>query len=239
MLAFSLLLHANLIYSSAIKHEKNPWEEIWVYVEDLKDYIDKLEKENNDLRQQLDTHTHDYSEITGNLTDLRLLLNNHSYEYSEIKANLTLIRSQLENHTHDYTELTGEIPVHSHNYSDIIDAPLVLDEIDVITLIEMYSFGAPDYDSDWLTVDQNTELTLNHNIGTTDLFVYLIGKEGGTQTHQIFLGGDKMMNDNFRTQEGAYWYCDETSIHVKRMMTDEKWQEIRILIWKLPTQTIN
>jgi len=41
--------------------------------------------------------------------------------------------------------------------------------------LESQRFPAPDYDSGWVYSD-GSKITLNHNLGTTEVFVYLIGK---------------------------------------------------------------
>jgi hypothetical protein len=242
-LLVTLLLNLKLIYTSAVKNEKNlppgePWREVYDIIDVLKSKIDVLSKENAELKHMLENHRHNYSDIDIDQDDLRAIFSNYTFYYSDIYDNLTDIRSQLENHTHDYSELTGEIPAHNHNYSDIINQPLILDETDVINLIENYTFGEPDFDSGWQSIEENTELILNHNVNTTDVFVYIIGKNEDLQTHQIFYGGDKLINENFRTLDGIYWYSNENSIYVKRLMTDINWIMIRIVIWKLPAPPI-
>jgi hypothetical protein len=55
------------------------------------------------------------------------------------------------------------------------------------------AWGAPDYDSGWMRIDTDERLVLTHNLNTTNIFVYLIGKQiMGADTplliHQLYYG---------------------------------------------------
>lgn len=92
-------------------------------------------------------------------------------------------------------------------------------------------FGAPDYDSGWLTFtegDLNFEVT--HNLGTTELFVYMVGKDSFGRVHQWFYGGD--IRDSGRV--GANWrtsWANDNKIDLYRLVDDQVWEEVRVYIW--------
>ena len=97
----------------------------------------------------------------------------------------------------------------------------------------------PDYDSGWVERADRIFVEFNHNLGTSDIFVYILVKwyrdwegSGGPMVHQFYYGGDSY-GDPQRTQ-GFYWDCyteDPNSIHVSCY---DRTDEIRVLIWKLP-----
>jgi hypothetical protein len=93
--------------------------------------------------------------------------------------------------------------------------------------------GAPDYDSGFLPVLQGQSITLTHNLGTTNVLVYMIGYNGnnvGNEIHQIEYGGDL----NGGAGAGAYWSTlTTTTINIYRMPNDTNWSEIRVQIWIL------
>lgn len=97
----------------------------------------------------------------------------------------------------------------------------------VIELNGTMGLGPPDYDSGWATLNQGSNL-FYHNLNTTKLFVYLIGKDP-EGIHQINIGAD----DNIR---GAYWFhLDDTRIAVYRVNAAYwQWEQARVMIWKIP-----
>jgi len=87
---------------------------------------------------------------------------------------------------------------------------------------------APAYDSGWVTIEPDETLTLSHNLNTTEVFVYLIGKWGyNAKIHQRAYGSV----DSW----GAFWYdLDSKRIRVNRRTNDGTWDYIRVMIWRLP-----
>jgi hypothetical protein len=92
--------------------------------------------------------------------------------------------------------------------------------------------GAPDYDSGFFNPSQGERATLTHNLGTTNVLVYMTGTAGGTSgIHQIQYGSDAVATNQY----GAYWYgLTTTSITIYRLPNDVNWIWIRVQIWKLP-----
>ena len=78
----------------------------------------------------------------------------------------------------------------------------------------------PDYDSGWLTWKTASLLTLNHNLGTKELFVHVLYKnsEGLVQSC---------------TRLVQWWALTEQSIAVNADLSEN--EEFRIIIWKLLT----
>ena len=88
--------------------------------------------------------------------------------------------------------------------------------------------GAPNYDSGWQPIAAGQTLTLNHNLGTTNLFVYCVGENSNGQTQWDY--GFTALPDNSRY--GLAWqYLTSTSISVTREPQDTSWDYVRIMIW--------
>jgi hypothetical protein len=93
--------------------------------------------------------------------------------------------------------------------------------------------GAPDFDSGWIGIGTG-ETYFEHNLGTQDLFVYMIGKIGGILVHQGGYGGIYYYTTEM-TYEGAVWTTYGLNyVSVTRYLHDTSWDEVRVLIWKLP-----
>ena len=92
--------------------------------------------------------------------------------------------------------------------------------------------GPPAYDSGWQSIEQGSVNEFNHSLGTTEVFVYMIGKATSGITQAYY--GAAVYSGTYR---GAYWYClDEDSIDIVRDTSDTSWVEVRVMIWKiLPT----
>jgi hypothetical protein len=89
--------------------------------------------------------------------------------------------------------------------------------------------GAPAWDSQWQPIVKG-DTFFYHNQNTTDVVVYMMGKDSNGYIHQKFYGGDGNVAQIF----GAYWYnLDEDSITVHRCGDDSIWVQVRIMIWKI------
>jgi len=108
-------------------------------------------------------------------------------------------------------------------------------------------FGAPDYDSHWMPIDQGGSVEVSHNLGSTNLLVYLVGEYDDNYTHQYAYGGNEehyveyvMGEFYFESIEkvgtfGAWWRTDGLDrVIVFRHEHDDSWHEFRVLIWRLP-----
>jgi len=100
---------------------------------------------------------------------------------------------------------------------------------ETVTYLSSTGLGSPDYDSGWLNLTRG-ENVLSHNLGTTELLVYLLGRNS-SDTHQLNYGG---------TLYGTLWYgarfheLTSTNITITRMASDREWPEARVQIWKIP-----
>jgi len=103
-----------------------------------------------------------------------------------------------------------------------------------VTALESSSpFSHPDYDSGWVSITLGYT-DLYHYLGTTDVYVYILGRNGA-YTHQIAYGSDWVRNsDTSLSSYGVYWKCYPNRLQITRWMDDIEWQEVRVLIWKLP-----
>lgn len=112
-------------------------------------------------------------------------------------------------------------------------------------------FNTPDYDSGWIEIESGSYVDLNHNLGTTNLFVYLIGGSNFNEydIHQNDYGGDiyrvpvidfdengqSYYSDFDHHMEGVNWRTyGENTIRISRMDADASWPRFRVLLWFLP-----
>jgi hypothetical protein len=99
--------------------------------------------------------------------------------------------------------------------------------------------AAPAYDSGWVAISQSETLTLTHNLDTTELFVYVIGKDAITDGFFIPSGGINQIyygtgTDSGNGYRGLCWLnLDDTTIQVFRAHSDLKFDEVRVMLWKI------
>jgi len=89
----------------------------------------------------------------------------------------------------------------------------------------------PAYDSGWKNLGAPpVYVTFTHNLGTTEVFVYIVGKEFGADTiHQWYIGGGGGGN-----RFGTWWYdLDISRVTVYRCGDDYMWDQVRVMIWKI------
>ena len=95
--------------------------------------------------------------------------------------------------------------------------------------------GAPDYDSNWVSIDPGGKKEFPHNLGSFDLFVYIVGRSTPEPFlyHQYYFGGVKLRTGRMW---GIYWkQYDENFLEVFRFDHDHYWDEVRVRIWVLPS----
>jgi hypothetical protein len=106
----------------------------------------------------------------------------------------------------------------------------------------------PEYDSGWIDAPPASNamvdaLVLKHNLGTKDLFVYVVGRntysvspsEEDIYTHQDYLHQNRFYDPEWRVIGSCWRAYEEDSITIHRGQDDWNWDEmIRVLIWKLP-----
>ena len=140
------------------------------------------------------------------------------------------------------TLLMIEIPKRmNHAENNItIALQLILDLQNEVALLKNQTvyvpvFRKPDYDSNWLDLNISRRRVLTHNLSTTNVFVYMVGKYSDSETpyiHQRDYGGEA----HIALYYGAYWYdLTETTVAVERRADDDNWNYVRVMIWKIPT----
>jgi len=95
--------------------------------------------------------------------------------------------------------------------------------------------GAPDYDSNFVSIDPGGKEELYHNLGSYDLFVYIVGRSIPAPFiyHQFYYGGVRLRTDRMW---GIYWkQYDKNSLLVYRFDHDNDWDEVRVRIWVMPS----
>jgi hypothetical protein len=103
-----------------------------------------------------------------------------------------------------------------------------------LAVLNATKLGQLDYDSTWYNISKGESIILTHNLGTTDVIIYMIGNDtdGAHYIHQIGFGGDNY----FSGAGGAYWYeLTATTIKTTRAANDNDWDQMRVLIWKILT----
>lgn len=94
--------------------------------------------------------------------------------------------------------------------------------------------SAPAYDSGWMALSPGG-IICEHNLGTYDLFVYVVGRWEWSDAHQLLYGGIAYYYEGDWYNEGAWWHAlsiDE--ILVNRGTEDVRWEEVRVYIWIIP-----
>ena len=103
-----------------------------------------------------------------------------------------------------------------------------------LAILNATKLGKPDYDSAWFSITQGKSVILTHNLTTTNVLVYMVGKYSDYASpyiHQHDYGGELSMGNYY----GAYWSdLTETTIRVTRQGQDINWNYIRVVIWKIP-----
>ena len=102
--------------------------------------------------------------------------------------------------------------------------------------------GKPDADSGYQYIGVNQEKTFTHNLGTKNIFVYVLGYDYLTENvHQRYLGGhiDWVGGDPIKVGL-EYWWTGEDAITIHRFPDDNQdrgldWDFYRVMVWKIPS----
>ena len=106
-------------------------------------------------------------------------------------------------------------------------------------------FGNPDYDSGWVEMPgdrfdpaspPNAPVTLTHGVGTTNLVVYLVGKNRDGIIHQVQNG--YVGSSSPGLYYGIRWYnLTDSAITIYRGDDDSNsyfcWDYARVMLWKI------
>jgi hypothetical protein len=92
-------------------------------------------------------------------------------------------------------------------------------------------FGTPDYDSGWKNIAAGETIVKAHVLGTTNVYVYMIGRDGEGLIHQWDYGMN-IGGGISTSRHGAAWHSLDTDlISVTRGDIDTEWVQFRVLIW--------
>jgi hypothetical protein len=111
---------------------------------------------------------------------------------------------------------------------------------ETVTILNSTGLRAPDYDSGWRSVPAGSLIYLTHNLNTTELLVYFMGKYdyGNEWIHQYCFGGSSGNPHDLTSEYGAWWALTNTTINLYRGSLDNvsgmPWQYARVMIWKIP-----
>lgn len=98
------------------------------------------------------------------------------------------------------------------------------DRLDSIECCNKIGFvNTPAYDSGWRSIGEGGEIVFTHNLNTTEVFVYLIGKDADDTLgiHQYQYG----------EMYWAYWHkLDSNNISVTAF---SPWDYVRVMIWRI------
>jgi prefoldin subunit 5 len=177
----------------------------------------------------------------------------------EVNTTFTTLLSNIETLNSSLMTLQSQIENLNTNYKTLIDnlnaSLLVLqsqvEELnatatrlessnaelnDLLVIMNATKLGKPDADSGWMPIQAGTThyIVYDHNLNTTNVLVYLIGKYSDTSApyiHPFGFGGDNYANGVF----GASWSdLTSSSIKLTRFNQDPNWVYIRVIMWKIP-----
>jgi hypothetical protein len=91
------------------------------------------------------------------------------------------------------------------------------------------SLGSPDYDSDWRPTNRGYTTIIEHGLGTSDLFIYVVGNSQvyPDAIHHRYYG------------QGLKWKATSTHIWLEREASDTNWDKVRVYIWIIPTSLVD
>lgn len=136
---------------------------------------------------------------------------------SGLQSETSELRTDYNNLMDDFTELKNNLTELTLQYEELKEN------------VTLALSRAPDYDSGWMDVSEGEIITLTHDLGTTELFVYMLGQGGGLEIHQHHYGGTCPAGNR-----GLRWYhLTENTIQVERSGNDERWEQFHIMIWKI------
>jgi len=108
---------------------------------------------------------------------------------------------------------------------------LLLDLQNRVEALEAPGLPAPDYISDWISINPGERKTLTHSLGTTNVLVHIQGWHPEWGVHQYDYGSDTYQLA--RLWYNGAWWCDlnTETISVVRGSDDGDWEQIRVWLW--------
>lgn len=216
----------------------------------LRSKIDSLNESNIELRSRIDSLNTSFIDLEAyletkitnlntSLVQLQSRVDNLNYTMTstvndlnaqivEMNATITDLRTEINILSAKVDNLNSTLASRINDLNDQI--AWLKTELGILNATKL---GKPKYDSGWVTLIAGQNKNFTHNLNTTNVLVYMIGKDadGANDIHQINFGGE---TDNWQYW-GAYWFdLTETKIMVRRQPQDIDWDEVRIMIWKIP-----
>jgi hypothetical protein len=131
-------------------------------------------------------------------------------------------------------ELLNSTIIEQQNEINYLNQTVICLNETITILNSTQGLGKPDYDSDWFAISSGEQVIKTHNLGTTNVLVYMVGKYSNNSSpyiHQRHYGGEETWPNYW----GAYWQdLTETTIRVVRQGQDIIWNYVRLMIWKIP-----
>lgn len=95
---------------------------------------------------------------------------------------------------------------------------------------DMGFVNVPAFDSGWVSPNINDETVIAHGLGTTEVLVFITGKDTDLNTvHQFRYGGDCTMAPHYR---GVAWYnMNSTHISLWTYRDEDRWDYVRVQMW--------
>lgn len=181
--------------------------------------IDSLNNTNAVLQSKVDN-------LTASLAETQIELGNLNNTDISQNSSIIFLMSKVDNLTASLAETQTKL-----NSMNATLTQQMSDLEDELYILNATKLGKPDFDSGWTAVILGDTL-IPHTCNTTNVIVYMIGKQVGGTAQQKDYGGWQSSVGNWY---GAYWYdLTDTHIRVHRHGNDGDWQMVRIFMWKIP-----
>jgi len=174
--------------------------------------------------------------LNASLTLLQSMVNN-------LDGNMTLLESRVNNLDSAISILNSRIDSLNSTMTSRLDSlegridsmnATILELETELAILNATKLGKPDADSGWLQINASSSIVYVHNLNTTNVIVYMIGKYSNTSVpyiHQFGYGADNYLGGVF----GAAWSeLTSASIRVTRYAQDTNWVYVRLVMWKIP-----
>jgi len=167
-------------------------------------------------------------------------VSNATMNNTQIEGLSNALTTQLISKDTQIATLSSKVTTLQDQLSRLEESVSIIEDVPIIGV------NTPDFDSGWIAIEEDADgiIWVRHDLGTLNLFVYLLGSEtyvsGGeivTRVHQIAIGRDIYDDDN--NDRGVWWIAGEQYINIERSTDDNFWNrnfwnEVRVLIWVLP-----
>jgi len=221
IVVMSIALVSFLIGTSMATDGGNPWDKVWTAIIELQNRVNNL---NSTLTSEMERLDAKIVDLQGQIEVLQSDIGTLQTRIDSLDASLLRLEAYLE--TRIITVETSLIELQSK--MDTLEADV--EELENQSIPPGF-VSAPAYDSGWLSIEQGEELFLTHNLNTTEVYVYMIGKSDVYGVHQQSYGGNEV-DGRWRS---ARWYTSATCISVYRFEYDTdavcQWNYVRVMIW--------